>query len=322
MSSDLGKQRVEHELFLRAFLSTKPPDRVATQLSRVTRDAHLDRGDVLFEAGESPERLYFLASGRIRLEGPRGGSASGVASLVDAGSLIGMLDASIPRRRTRTATALEPTHVLALDFVDYLDILEDNFGFAVDTLRAAAESYCSLADRFDSAVVFERPEALPNAPAGAQLGELDVVERILALQHVGLLRGAPAQALVQLAHLAEVNRWNPGDMLFAGGEPVTDARIVVCGLVVARHRSNGLVGEFGSHQIVSDLEILGTQAHEFIAFAEATSVTLDIHLEDLFDVAEDHFDLWRSMLSYVASQRARLSDAACAREIDLGRMTL
>jgi len=30
MSSDPGKKLVEHELFLRSFLSTKPPDRVAT----------------------------------------------------------------------------------------------------------------------------------------------------------------------------------------------------------------------------------------------------------------------------------------------------
>ena len=129
MPADLGKQRVEHELFLRAFLSTKPPDRVATQLSRVTRDTHLVAGDVLFEAGEAPERLHFVASGRIRLDAPETAPWS-----VAAGSLLGVLDASIPRPRARTATAIEPTHVLTLDFVDYLDILEDNFGFAVRDL--------------------------------------------------------------------------------------------------------------------------------------------------------------------------------------------
>lgn len=314
MSSDPGKKRVEHELFLRAFLSTKPPDRVASELSRVTRDTHLDRGAVLFEAGQPPERLHFVATGRIQLE-----SVDGVAATADAGSLLGMIDASIPRPRMRTATALEPTHVLTLDFVDYLDILEDNFGFAVDTLRSGAESYCTLAARLGTAAVLEPPE--DSAPV-SEGSELDVVERILVLQHVGLFRGAPAQALVQLAHSAEVKRWRAGDILFAGGDAVTEARIVASGSVVTRQRNDAVMEEFGPHQIVSDLEVLGKPSHEFSARAASRSITIDIHVEDLFDVAEDHFDLWRSMQSYVARQRARLTESMSDRESDLGRMTL
>jgi len=313
MSSDLGKQRVEHELFLRAFLSTKPPDRVATQLSLVTRDAHLDAGEVLFEAGQAPERLHFVAAGRMRLDG-----LDGIASVVDPGSLLGMLDASIPRPRTRTATALEPTHVLTLDFVDYLDTLEDNFGFAVDTLRSGAQSYCSLAERAD-------PESVRHAPCGssqAGVHEIDAVERVLVLQHTGLFRGAPAQALVQLAHAAEVRRWAAGARVFSSGDPISRATIVARGLIEAQHSHSSRGDRFGPHQIVTDLAVLATEVHEFSAYAKESSVTIELELEDLFDVAEDHFELWRSMLSYVASQRARLSELMSARELELGRLTL
>jgi len=313
MSSDLGKQRVEHELFLRAFLSTKPPDRVATQLSLVTRDAHLDAGEVLFEVGEAPERLHFVAAGRMRLDG-----LDGVASIVDSGSLLGMLDASIPRPRTRTATALEPTHVLTLDFVDYLDTLEDNFGFAVDTLRSGAQSYCSLAESAD--VVSHRLEQSAASVAGAR--EIDAVERVLVLQHTGLFRGAPAQALVQLAHAAEVRCWTAGQVVFSSGEPVTRASIVAHGLIAAQHPGSDRASGFSPHQIVTDLAILATEVHDFSAYAKESSVTIEVELEDLFDVAEDHFELWRSMLSYVASQRARLSELMSAREVELGRMTI
>ncbi|HEY6727283.1 MAG TPA: cyclic nucleotide-binding domain-containing protein [Polyangiaceae bacterium] len=314
MSSDPGKTRVEHELFLRAFLSTKPPDRVAKELSQVTRDTHLDRGAVLFEAGQQPERLHFVANGRIQLTG-----VDGSASTADAGSLLGMIDASIPRVRPWTATALEPTHVLTLDFADYLDILEDNFGFAVDTLRSGAESYCVLSERLGAAGPLESPAQPAPALRGS---ELDVVERILVLQHVGLFGGAPAQALVRLAHSAEAKRWRPGDTLFAVGDPITGVRIVANGLVVTRRRDDTVVTEFGSHQVVGDLEVLGKPSHEACARAEAASITLEIQLEDLFDVAEDHFDLWRSMQSYVARQRARLSESMPDRASDLGRMTL
>lgn len=316
MSSDLGKKRVEHELFLRAFLSTKPPDRVAAELSRMTRDTHLDRGDVLFEAGQAPERLHFVAAGRVHLTAP-----NGATSVAEAGSLLGMLDASIPRPRMRTATALDPTHVLSLDFADYLDILEDNFGFAVDTLRSGAEGYWRLAERVGAAFVLEPADAPPTAP---ESGELDVVERILVLQHVGLFRGAPAQALVELAHLAQIQLWNPGDTVFSIGDSIAEARIVVRGQVAACHANEQVFAEFGPYQVVSDLAILGTRAHEFTARAKAATTTLDIHVEDLFDIAEDHFDLWRSMLSYVARQRARLIEETLAHApaIDLGRMTL
>src|SRR5688572_8341747 len=203
MSADPGKQRVEHELFLRAFLSTKPPDRVATQLSRVMKDTHLVTGEVLFEAGEPPERLHFVASGGIRLDAPEKAPWS-----VAAGSLLGLLDASIPRPRTRTATATEPTRVLTLDFVDYLDILEDNFGFAVETLRSAARSHSELALQLDSETVF----VTPRAPEAAAIDEtsIDAVQRVLVLQKVGLFRSAPAQALVQLAHLATVRAYAEG----------------------------------------------------------------------------------------------------------------
>lgn len=314
MPADLGKQRVEHELFLRAFLSTEPPDRVATQLSRVTRDTHLALGDVLFEAGEPPERLHFVASGRIRLD-----AAETAPWSVAAGSLLGLLDASIPRPRTRTATAIEPAHVLTLDFVDYLDILEDNFGFAVDTLRSAARSHSELALQLDSATVFRPAHALSTASGETAI---DAVQRVLVLQQVGLFRGAPAQALVQLAHLAVVRSYSAGKSLFAAREPVTKVRIVAAGCVTAQHESAPLAGEFGVNQVVGDLEVLATDVHQFAARARKASTTIELEVEDVFDVAEDHFDLWRSMWSYIASERARLNEAVSRRGSEIGRMTL
>jgi CRP-like cAMP-binding protein len=313
MSADLGKQRVEHELFLRAFLSTNPPDRVATQLSRVTRDTHLVAGDVLFEVGESPERLHFVASGRIRLE------ASEVAPWsVDAGSLLGVLDASIPRPRTRTATAIESTHVLALDFVDYLDILEDNFGFAVDTLRSAARSHSEVALQLDSSTVF-RPASARSAVSSETAS--DPVQRVLVLQKVGLFRCAPAQSLVQLSRLAVVRSYASGEGLFAAGDPVKQLSIVVAGRITASHQSAPLVGEFGVHQVVGDLEVLA-EVHQFSAQAVEPSVAIELDVEDLLDVAEDHFDLWRSMSSYIASERARLNEAVSRQGSEIGLTTL
>lgn len=316
MSADPGKQRIEHELFLRAFLSTKPPDRVATQLSGVTRDTHLALGEVLFEVGEPPERMHFVASGRIRLDAPENAPLS-----VEAGSLLGVLDASIPRPRTRTATAIEPTHVLTLDFVDYLDILEDNFGFAVDTLCSAAKSHSEVAAQLDSATVF-RPSLAAAAAIGSSETAIDAVQRVLVLQKVDLFRGAPAQALVQLAHLAVARAYAAGDHLFAEGEPVTKLFIVAAGSVAARQQSPPLIGEFGLHQVVGDLEVLGTDVHRLTAEARLASVTIELDVEDLFDVAEDHFELWRSMWSYIARERARLNEAVSRRGSEIGRMTL
>lgn len=312
MSNDLDNKRVEHELFLRAFLPTKPSDRVAAELSRVTRDVHLDQGAVLFEAGQAAERLHFVASGRIQLTTP-----DGTSSTADAGSLLGMLDASIPRPRRRTAIALEQTHVVTLDFDDYLDILEGDFGFAIETLRSGAEGYCELVEHVGDADLFEPTDGAPVS----RDRELDVVERILILQHVGMFRGAPAQSLVQLAHSAAIKHWRSGDTLFSSGDGVTKLHLVASGIVVTHRHDERVVAEFGPQQIVGDLEVLGRRRHEAWARARTPAVTIDLEVEDLFDIAEDHFDLWRSMLSYVARQRARVNESASGSVSALWRTT-
>src|SRR5690606_20319905 len=186
----------------------------------------LDQGAVLFEAGQAAERLHFVASGRIQLTTP-----DGTSSTADAGSLLGMLDASIPRPRRRTAIALEQTHVVTLDFDDYLDILEGDFGFAIETLRSGAEGYCELVEHVGDADLFEPTDGAPVS----RDRELDVVERILILQHVGMFRGAPAQSLVQLAHSAAIKHWRSGDTLFSSGDGVTKLHLVASGIVVT-HR--------------------------------------------------------------------------------------
>jgi hypothetical protein len=63
---------------------------------------------------------------------------------------------------------------------------------------------------------------------------------------------------------------------------------------------------------VRALAALGGQDEDILATAQSNVVTIALAIEDVFDVAEDHFDLYRSMVSYVARERARLAETGSA----------
>ncbi len=316
MPPDSGKTRVERELFVRAFLSTTPPARVASQLSKMMRDRHVAPGEVVYRRGDDSHELYFIVSGCIQVSAPQRETWA-----FGSGSMLGLFDASIPRPRTRTATAGEPSHLLELDVVDYLDIIEDNFGFAVDTLVAGAREQCKLAEQLGSAT--EQGEAdLGRSGQVAADSDWDAIDCLLLLRKVGLFKAAPVQALAQLARLGRVRRWPAGAYLFKAGDPVRDLQVVAGGSVVTEPGLGREPIEFHPASIVSGLAPLGGESHDRGALAPAPAVTLAIDLEDLFDVAEDHFEVCRSMLAWIASTRADLSEEAARRQLEIGRTTI
>lgn len=316
MAADLGRQRVEHELFVRAFLSAEPSNRVAAQLSQVIQDQRLKEGELLFRSGEPAERFHFVAEGGIELRAP-GAQTWTLAP----GSLVGMLDALIPRPRTRHAVAVEKTHLLTIEVVDYLDILEDNFGFAVATLRAHAERFRDVVAQMDPRRAFVEPAGMSNTARWSR-AELETVERLLVLRHLAWFDTAPVQALVQLAHLSSVQRFRAGEQLFRPDDSVRTLHVVASGMVAARHGRTESQVSFGVHRVVTDLAVLGSDVHDWGAAAIEDTITLELRIDDLFDVAEDHFECCRSMLSYAARERARLSEAIGLEDLELGRMTL
>ena len=91
----------------------------------------LSRGDVIFRAGDSGDRLYGVVSGQVQLQwrddrteiiGP--GSCFGVAALVDA-----------DHRRYATAVALSDAELLEMNREEFLFALQELPMFALEMLH-------------------------------------------------------------------------------------------------------------------------------------------------------------------------------------------
>jgi CRP-like cAMP-binding protein len=301
---DPQKSRIERELFVRAFLATSPPARVAAQLSRAMRDTVLDPGQLLYRELDRAGSMHFVVSGRLRME--RGG---GLPQDLGPGAMVGLLDATIPRPHSHSAVALEATRLLTLDVADYLDILEDNFGFAVDTLSAGAREQSGLALRLGAEGAYSASTTGPKAAAALTLAKLDWVECLLLLRCSCLFEIAPVQALARLARSALVQEWDAKSRIIAPGLPVTQLHFVARGQVEVRQPEPGFAVEFGAGGLIAGLSALGAAEYTCEATAISDATTLGIAIEDLFDVAEDHFELCASMLSCISSERARVDEA-------------
>ncbi len=306
---DPQKNRVERELFVRAFLATNPPARVAAQLSRAMRDTELEPGQILYRERDRASALHFVVSGRLRLDTPGGATRD-----VESGAMVGLCDATIPRLRSHRATALDPTRLLSIEAADYLDILEDNFGFAVDTLSAGAREQSALALRLGAEAAYSEAMSGPKSAASLALGELDWVERLRLLRCSCLFETAPVQALARLARSASVKQWPAESRIIEPGLASSHVHFVARGRVEVRHRECGITAQLGVGGLIAGLAALGGGEYTCEATALSAATIIGIAVEDLFDVAEDHFELCTSMLSCVSSERARVEEALEARD--------
>jgi CRP-like cAMP-binding protein len=65
---------------------------------------------------------------------------------------------------------------------------------------------------------------------------------------------------------------------------------------------------FGAASVVGGSGAFGDIERLYTARAQRDSVLLRIREEDFFDVMEDHFDLARSVMGYMAAEREQVMD--------------
>ncbi len=109
------------------FFSGASPE-LLTRIAATGKVRHLVRGDVLFDAGEDPDSLFVVLTGRIAISigNKPYDHRESVIALMDDGDLFGemaMLDTS---KRSAGARALEATSVLEIPYSAVLDELKQN----------------------------------------------------------------------------------------------------------------------------------------------------------------------------------------------------
>jgi Cyclic nucleotide-binding domain len=185
---------------------------------------------------------------------------------------------------------------------DRLELLEDSFEQTRALIRMNAA-------RLDELRGFGREPVDPSTALAPKPDPLLLIERVFTLRDTAAFRKGSIQALVSLAPAADEVRVSAGEVLFEYGAARGVLFVVVAGCVELG-RPDGSQERHGSASLLGG----GAAFCDALARQRATALTnavlLRIRAEDFYDVMEDHFELARSVLSYLASEFERRLEVA------------
>lgn len=295
---------VVRELFVRSFFQARPPDRVTNQFVASMRDVELTAGTEVFRAGDPPDQLFFVVTGRVRLEAP-----GEKPWILQDESVIGILDAGMRRPHKRTAVAETDVRAIVMDFDDYVEILEDNFEFSKNVMIQVMGVVHELSLQLSPDRVFpatDEQKALIKEEIVQAGRPLNQIERLMVLHDSRYFQGAPIQALVTLAKQAKEEKWAPGDVLFRPGDPCDEIRIVAQGTVRVRRDEPAIEAPFAPGGLILAAAAIGCDTYEYEGVAPTEATTLALAKEEIYDVMEDHFGLAITMFGFVARENERV----------------
>ena len=143
----------------------------------------LRRGEVLFNEGDSGDRLYILLTGKVKLGHTSVDGRENLLAVLGPGEVVGELTLFDPGPRSTTATAVATTELLALEHNQLMGFIDSHPTLAKDMLRALAvrlrRTNTALAD-----LVFS------DVPGRVAKALLDLAERF----------GAPTEDGIHVPH--------------------------------------------------------------------------------------------------------------------------
>ena len=270
---------------------SRPLDVLAARMT----EYFVPRGTPLYQQGSSSNALYFILEGTIEQ------GVTGYTRYV-AGDVLGFIDAMVGRPHARTAMVLEDALVLRLKMDDWFEYLDEHFTTLHQlVLRSLRNVDC----RPDSLT----PDAkeicndLCSDSTASPTGEF--VKRLLAARLNPLFRMASIQSIAQLVRRAKSIRlvagesWEnstllPGIYLIVGGELTLVDPLSPDSPPISFALSSG--------QLIGSIRSLLPFPGPTTIRTKSGAQVLHIETEVFFDVMEDHFDLARSTLSYLAAR--------------------
>lgn len=293
--------RVERELFVRRLVATQftgvdAPDSVIIELLAAMRDVEFRRRQKVFERGRNPDWFYIVRSGAIELV-----HADQSPWKFTAGSTIGIIDALIDRPYQRSAVALSDSACLAIRTADYFEMLEDHSAFAREVVAFQA---VRLQQRH---LELPEPETRFRSPSSnwrllrPDAKELGLVEKLLVLRKVPAFATSTIQPLVSLAKRAKSIHYAEGDVIFSEDEESETFWAIAAGRVEI-NRGGSRVVERGPGELIESFAAFGHVRRQYTATATRPVIMLAIDKDVLFDRMEEHFELTRSVMAYIASK--------------------
>ncbi len=288
--------RLERELFVRALMPSMHGEGAA-RLAGLLDARELPEGALLFREGEPPDEFFFVVEGRVVME------ADGLPPWTfGERSLVGMVDMTAWRPHRRSCRTLQPTRVLAGRSTAWFDLLDDDPVMGEDAIHNFALRLYTLQRELE--------HLLPPEPLVADLGlssPLAIHEKALVLRDTSLLVRASTQAIASLAQVAEELTFSAGAELFARGQAERALYVVASGVVALRDAADRL-GRVGPLRMLAPAAALSGVLGEYSARAETQAIVLRIREEEYYDQSDEHPDLKRSAMAYMATEQEKMMD--------------
>src|SRR5262249_1670978 len=112
----------------------------SNRIADLMEDMYFSKGAVIYRKGDIPVDIFFIVSGVVHLKGEEHENPW----VMDARSIIGIIDANLERPRLRSAVAQSDVHALRFRAEDYLDMMEDNFEQQLGVLDGISTASISL----------------------------------------------------------------------------------------------------------------------------------------------------------------------------------
>jgi len=235
-------------------------------------ETEIPAGTSLVEAGQRVSAVHVIVEGGIASAGRRW----------EAHEAFGAMEVFADRTIAAAATTTHTTRTLQLDAEDLTEILEDNIGVLLATLR-------SVALRSREPIVDTDPMPLAPAPLG-------LIDRLFLLRRHPVFARASVRSLATLAQASQPVVWEPGVRIVHAAQPAAAVHIVVAGSVrrideavdVGAGAMFGLVDTLSNAPSSASFDAVGA-VHGLMTPSAA-----------LLDVLEEHSDIGIAMLAALA----------------------
>jgi CRP-like cAMP-binding protein len=266
------------------------------RMTAIMEEVVVRGGDRLIAAGNPAEFVYFMQQGEVRCTG------EGSAPFIMRGRwIIGMFDAIGERSASRTVAATRDFVAMRVPALSWVEILEDSFESTRSVIVGASRSLAELELRLPTdAHRVARDRACSPRPTAGGLG---LTERLACLLGTRMLRRAGVQALADLAGASHDAWFEPGDPVLLAGARREHLVLIVEGNAVLERDDPPVQRECGPGDFVCAAGTLGRASSPWHARALERVRAIQVPLDALFDLMEDHFDVVQSIIAALADRR-------------------
>ena len=281
------------------FLKAQPyleglPSRAIAALAEYSEERSFSTGDVVYQAGEAPDRIYFLASGSVQTCYPGAPPFD-----LEAPSGIGIIEYLVGSEVPPRVQALADIFALSVRAAELIQLVEDDFGHYATLARGLSRA---LQGELAAADVARRAErGFADGQQVETYANVDLVHRIARTREAPFFEGSNLTVMTELLRFQEPRVLGPGELLWDIGSAVESLVLVLDGDFVTWCDSVETPQPAGS--MLGAWELFSGESRREGARAGTAARIVEIDSTHFTDVLEDHFGF---AIDYLSKLCARL----------------